>query len=161
MTSYPARLFFAFTASTLLVSCAQRAGVESETALTGNNAISDSALKAAKEKVDFVAHVKPILETKCVMCHNTRTLPGRLSLENRKAAMKLGAMGAYIVPGHPEKSPLIQNIQSSHAQVNAMPPVGERITKQEMEVLTKWIRDGAEWPKGSEGKLDPDWQPSA
>jgi uncharacterized membrane protein len=161
MISSPLRLLSVLSFGLFLVSCAQpRAGEESQTALTGNNAISDAALEEANKKVDFVTHVKPILETKCVMCHNTRTMPGRLSLENRRQAMKPGAMGAFIVPGEPEKSPLIQNIETTHAEVNAMPPVGERVTKQEMVVLTKWIKDGAEWPKGSAGKLNPDWEPN-
>ena len=136
-----------------LAACSHPSGHGSETAPAGETILSASALKAAKTKVDFTQHVKPILEGRCVMCHNHKTLPGRMSLENRKLAMTRGATGIPIVPGHPEQSLLIGNIRSAHAHMNAMPPVGERITKDELSVLTKWIKDGAEWPDGRAGNL--------
>lgn len=139
--------------------CSHPAGSSSETAPAGQTILSASALKAAKTKVDFTQHVKPILEGRCVMCHNRKTLPGRMSLEDKKRAMSRGATGIPIVPGHPEQSILIGNIRSAHAHVNAMPPVGERITKDELAVLTKWIKDGAEWPDGRAGRLSADWHP--
>lgn len=93
------------------------------------------------------------------MCHNRKTLPGRMSLENKKLAMQRGATGMPIWPGHPENSQIITKIKSAPAHMNAMPPVGERITKDEIAVLTKWIKDGAEWPGGRAGRLNPEWHP--
>lgn len=141
----------------IIVSCSHPVVSESETSPAGKTVLSAAALNSARQKVVFTEHVKPILETKCVMCHNRKTLPGRMSLENRKSAFSRGATGIPIVPGHPEQSLLITNIKSAH--VNAMPPVGERITTDELTVLTKWIKDGAIWPDGRAGKLNPDWTP--
>ena len=143
----------------LLGACSHPVPGSSETSPAGRTVLSSPALERARVKVVFAEHVKPILETKCVMCHNRKTLPGLLSLENRKAAFKPGATGIPIVPGHPEQSLLLSNIKSAHAHMNAMPPVGERITKDELAVLTKWIKDGAPWPDGRAGKLDPEWTP--
>ena len=137
---------------TFIAACSHPDGTDSGTSQAGTTVLNSAALKSARQKVVFAEHVKPILETKCVMCHNRKTLPGRMSLENRKAAFSGGTTGLPIVPGHPEQSLLITSIKNAHAHVNAMPPVGERITREELVVLKKWIKDGAKWPEGDARK---------
>jgi len=91
-----------------LAACAMRH--EPETRPLGENVLSAEAQHRAKsEPVDFVQHVKPILEQRCAMCHNHRNLKGHMSLENRQEALRSGALGAYIVPGFPERSLLVTN----------------------------------------------------
>jgi uncharacterized membrane protein len=137
----------------LLASCATPP--DPETKPMGENVLSKKKIKAAKSgPVDFVAHVKPVLERKCVMCHNRKALPGHMSLENRAQAMRSRALGAYIVPGHPESSLLISNVHSAHQNVSVMPAVGERLTKDEDSILTKWVKEGAKWPAGAAGTLE-------
>ncbi len=125
-----------------------------ETKPMGENVLSEDAIHAAKTgPVDFAAHVKPVLEAKCVMCHNRTALPGHLSLENREEAKRSGALGTYIVPGHPENSLLVANVKTAHQKVSVMPAVGERLTPEEYAILTKWIKEGAQWPAGAAGTL--------
>ena len=120
----------------------------------GENVLSKEAIKAAKvAPVDFVTHVKPVLEAKCVMCHNRKALPGHMSLENRREAVRTKSLGTYIVPGNPEMSLLVANTASTHQNVSVMPAVGERLTKDEYAILTKWVREGADWPAGGAGTL--------
>lgn len=134
---------------------------ESQTRPPGETVLSREELKAAMtDKVDFVRHVKPIFEARCVMCHNKEALPGRMSLLNRKAAVKSGALGVFIIPGHPETSAMVTKISSAPAHMTAMPPVGERITSDKTAVLKKWIKEGADWPEGREGRLNPEWVPA-
>ncbi len=137
----------------LLAACSTP--LDSETKPLGENVLSKEAIKAAKSgPVNFVAHVRPVLEAKCVMCHNRKALPSHMSLENRQEAMRSGALGAYIVPGHPEKSLLVSNTASTHRNVSVMPAVGERLTKDEYAILTKWVKEGASWPVGAAGTLE-------
>jgi len=137
----------------LLAACATPP--DSETKPLGENVLSKEAIHAAKTApVDFVTHVKPVLERKCVMCHNRKAQPGHMSLENRREAMRTGALGAYIVPGHPENSLLIANVHSAHQNVSVMPAVGERLTQDEYAILTKWVKEGANWPAGAAGTLE-------
>lgn len=125
-----------------------------ETKPMGENVLSKESIKAAKTgPVDFVTHVKPVLERKCVMCHNRKALPGHMSLENRAQAMRSGALSAYIVPGHPENSLLIAHVHSAHQKISVMPAVGERLTKDEYAILNKWVKEGASWPSGAAGTL--------
>lgn len=140
-------LLCAASALLLIVGCSTPK--EGETSYPGQDILSPREITAAKQKPVFEAHIKPILEARCVVCHNHKVLPKLMNLENRTKAMASGK----IVPGHPEQSLLVHNIKASHAGVNAMPPVGERITKDELAILTEWIKQGAEWPTGSAGTL--------
>jgi len=142
------RLAFAL----LLASCT--APVDSETKPLGENVLSKEQIHAAKHApVDFITHVKPVLEAKCVLCHNRQALPGHMSLENRAEAMSSGALGTFIVPGSPEHSLLISNVHSDHSKMSVMPAVGERLTDDEYAILTKWVKEGARWPAGASGTL--------
>jgi uncharacterized membrane protein len=125
-----------------------------ETKPMGENVLSREAIKSAKSgPVDFVAHVKPVLEAKCVMCHNRKALPGHSSFESRREAVRTKTLGTYIVPGHPETSLLVANTASTHKNVSVMPAVGERLTKDEYAILNKWVKEGANWPSGKAGTL--------
>ncbi|MFM7605538.1 MAG: c-type cytochrome domain-containing protein [Prosthecobacter sp.] len=136
----------------LLNSCA--APLDSETKPLGENVLTRQQIQEAKHgSVDFISHVKPLLEAKCVMCHNCVALPGHMSLENRAEAMRSGALGTFIVPGSPENSLLISHTHSAHTKMSVMPVVGERLTEDEYEILTKWVKEGARWPAGDAGKL--------
>lgn len=139
----------------LLSGCA--APRESETSYPGVDTLTPAQLAEAKKKPDFVRHVKPILEGKCVMCHNRKTLPGLMSLETKAQAFRPGASGLVpIIPGHPEGSLLIANVKRTHANVTSMPQVGERVTANEIAILRTWIAQGANWPEGPAGRLNPD-----
>ena len=130
-----------------LGACQTPAPPHSETAPSDWNVLGEKALKSSHGKIDFVTHVKPVLEAKCVVCHNHQTLPF-FSMENRASAF---AGPPRIVPGHPEKSPLIINGTQNHA--HTMPPVGERLTVDEKRILKEWVRQGAVWPDGVAGSL--------
>lgn len=143
-----------FVLPLILPACSLIEAPESETRPVGQTSLSAAELQAAREgPVSFPDHVRPILEAKCAMCHNRSALPGRMSLASRDAAVKSGTLGAFIVPGDPDRSLLIHNLKSAHASIQAMPPVGERITRDEIEILRKWIREGAPWPAGPEGTV--------
>lgn len=127
---------------------------ESETRPTGTNVLSAAALSQAQGgTVDFTRHIKPILEAKCATCHNQQALPGKMSLANRTEAHRTGGLRGFIIPGQPEASPLIMRLGESHTAVQAMPPVGESLTKEETTVIKRWISQGASWPSGPEGQL--------
>lgn len=147
-----ARSISALAAVLSLVACQTPAPSESETRPQGVTVLSPTSLAAAKSgKVDFATHVRPILAAKCVACHNAEAQPGKVDLSSRAAASKSGALGLWIVPGKPENSLLITQVDKSPAHLKAMPPVGEQITKDELAVVRKWIAEGAEWPSGSSG----------
>lgn len=129
----------------LLMGCA--APPVSETLMPGQNVLSPEAIHAAlTQTVNFDKHVKPIFQAKCVACHAAEAQPQGVKLTSHSAAVKSGALGALIVPGHPERSILLTKVKGAHAHVKAMPPVGERLTTEETAILERWIQQGAHWP---------------
>lgn len=106
-------------------------------------------------KVDFVNDVKPILQTQCVRCHNDQSLMGGLNLMNRELAMRGSKRGPVVIPGDAEKSPLYRVTLLPAEQDHAMPATGAKLTDGEKAILRQWIDEGAEWPEGPEGTLEP------
>jgi hypothetical protein len=124
-----------------------------ETRPEGESVLSPEALRAAKGTVDFEQHVKPILEARCLYCHDGNQLPGKYNLTSGATGLATGPSGPRIVPGNADASLMISFISSgNHAM--SMPAVGTRVSKEEVEILRRWINQGAEWPEGAAGKLE-------
>ena len=137
----------------VLASCGTLTKEESETAPADWNVLGKEALASSHGKIDFTTHVKPVLEAKCVVCHQRNVLPF-FSLENRGLAFGEGKMGARIVPGKPEESRLLMHVHGTTPGLKPMPPVGDQLTTDEKRILRTWIAQGAAWPAGSAGALD-------
>lgn len=90
----------------------------------------------------FDERVAPILEKRCLPCHNDQLNNGNISFQNRDSLLHGGAHGPAIVPGHPESSLLM--IALRHEGEIQMPP-GPPLPSKEISVLREWIRRGAVW----------------
>ena len=113
---------------------------------------------AAQEvaKIPFKDTIKPILREKCAHCHNVETLPDRFSVESAELAfVRTKAGQAIIVPGKPDESLLVMALESPKFHEKAMPMVGTGPNVDEIKVIRQWIAEGAEWPKGPAGKIEP------
>jgi hypothetical protein len=105
------------------------------------------------QAIDFAHQIKPLLERSCAACHSGDKPRGLFRIDSRDAILKGGASGAAaIVPGHSEKSPLIDHV-SGKAPDSEMPPRAVRgrfpgLTTDEVALLRAWIDQGAEWPTG-------------
>ncbi|MEZ6130344.1 MAG: DUF1553 domain-containing protein [Planctomycetaceae bacterium] len=101
--------------------------------------------------VDFNRDVRPILSNKCILCHgpDPEGLQAGLRLDLRDVAVKeLESGSTAIVPGKPEDSELIARVTSADADLR-MPPAehGAALTAAEVDVLTRWIQQGAPYAK--------------
>lgn len=106
-------------------------------------------------KVNFLTEVKPLLENYCLRCHNTGLLLGDLNLETRELAFASGQGGPFIVPKKPQSSRFYQVLKLEQGNKKAMPPEKHRMSKEERELIYRWIQQGADWPKDSRGTLRP------
>lgn len=99
------------------------------------------------------ARAVAILQTRCVGCHGPEKQKGDLRLDSRDRALHGGGLGPALVPGDPSASLLIQSIRHLRADLE-MPPK-DPLTGGEIEVLERWVRDGAPWthppPSGDAG----------
>lgn len=102
------------------------------------------------QQVDFVRDIQPIFEERCWHCHGEDEQESGLRLDLRSGMLRGGDSGlAAVVPGKPQKSYLIDVIKHLDADVK-MPPDEDRIPDNEIELLTRWVQQGAIWP----GQMD-------
>jgi mono/diheme cytochrome c family protein len=105
----------------------------------------DHAAPAATDS-SFAERVAPILEAKCVSCHRPENRKGGFDLTSRASAIKGGELGAGLVPGKPEESPIYTRSIAQAGQRPEMPAKGEPLTEKEAAALKSWIAAGASWP---------------
>src|SRR5258708_5476169 len=77
----------------------------------------------------FSRQVAPILQKRCLPCHNAQKSRGGLNLTNRELLLKGGENGPAIVPGDPAKSLLVRMIGGSAPQ---MPKQGDPLKPEEI-----------------------------
>ncbi|MCA9020849.1 MAG: DUF1549 domain-containing protein, partial [Planctomycetaceae bacterium] len=103
--------------------------------------------QAAKTPVDFTQEVQPLLAKHCYSCHGPDVQEGGLRLDQSELAFKkLESEATAVVPNHPEQSELIARITSKDDSLQ-MPPEGERLKPEQIDILKNWIQQGAEWKK--------------
>jgi len=102
-------------------------------------------MSANHSAIDFNTQVKPILNKKCIVCHGGVKRQGDFSLLFRIDALSKAKSGKLaIVPGDPVHSELIRRITLSDPE-DRMPYKQAPLSKEEIEVLRDWIKQGAKW----------------
>lgn len=98
---------------------------------------------------DYAKQIAPIFQKRCVGCHNADDAEGKLSLDSFADLQKGGKRGPSFQPGDVASSRLLQLVSGKAKPV--MPPEDEeRLTKEEIALLTTWIETGAKGPDGKE-----------
>jgi hypothetical protein len=97
------------------------------------------------EPIDFQRDVAPLLERRCLSCHNDRDRRGGLSLRSEKTTRKGGDSGEVIVPGKPESSYLLELVIPSQGTAE-MPKDESPLEPKEVAIIREWIAGGAPWP---------------
>jgi len=114
-----------------------------------------AAVPAAKGKpatgqpIDFNRDIRPILSDNCFACHgpDDNKRKAKLRFDLKDDAFKPAKSGDLaIVPGDPAKSKMIERITSKDEDEKMPPPKsGKKLTPQQIELLTRWIAQGAKW----------------
>jgi len=99
---------------------------------------------AFAQRVDFKRDAGPILEQSCVPCHSAAKSGGGLAITSRKALLDKKS----VVPGNPDASLLYKLAAMPAGRAGAMPPGGPRLPDDKLDVLKRWIEQGADWPQG-------------
>ncbi|MEI7687540.1 MAG: DUF1549 domain-containing protein, partial [Planctomycetota bacterium] len=111
-------------------------------------------------EADFEKQVTPILQQRCLSCHNPTKSKGSLDLSTRNGLLEGGANGPAIVPGESAKSLLTLVVRGPAPK---MPRQGDPLSLAEIETLARWIDAGAPWPKNlsiygkTAAKAEPWW----
>ncbi|MBX2920566.1 MAG: DUF1553 domain-containing protein [Chitinophagaceae bacterium] len=97
------------------------------------------------KKVDYNTEVKPLLNKKCISCHGGVKKEAGFSVLFRNEALDTTDGGKpAIIPGSPEKSEMIRRLTSSDPE-ERMPYKHEPLSRQEIDMLKQWIKEGAQW----------------
>ncbi|MCU0713685.1 MAG: PSD1 and planctomycete cytochrome C domain-containing protein [Pirellula sp.] len=98
--------------------------------------------------VDFVRDVRPILERHCYDCHSGDQPSSSLRVDHKASAFSGGELfGKKIIQTGSGDSLIIEFVSNPKHEMR-MPPEGEMLSQLEIDVLKKWIDQGAIWPDG-------------
>lgn len=109
-------------------------------------AICGHEAKAA-ESVDFGRDILPILENRCFGCHGPEKQKSHLRFDKLEVALELPGV---IVPGKAEESEMWLRISLPADDIDIMPPKGDPLTAEQIELIKAWIDGGAEWSPPAE-----------
>ena len=132
-------------------SCVRFAAVASAVLILTAEARDPGDEPEASGRIDFTRTIRPILSDACFRCHgpDEKHRKAKFRLDTRQGAMSPRDEGIFaIVPGKPEESELYRRIASTdHDEV--MPPAKSKrkLTRDEIELVRKWIEQGAEWAR--------------
>ena len=96
----------------------------------------------------FETRIRPVLVEKCYSCHSeqSKKLKGDLKVDSAAALLRGGESGMpSVVPGHPEKSKLIEAIGYKTEDMQ-MPPK-EKLAPAVIADFTAWVQMGAPDPR--------------
>lgn len=105
------------------------------------------------EKV-FQEVVRPVLEHRCIHCHNNQKPLAGLNFQSRHTVFEPSPKGAFIVAGNPQESRIWKALSHPKTHPGAMPGDGWGLTVEKKAAFKAWIESGAFWPKGKPGQLD-------
>jgi len=106
----------------------------------------------AGEAVDFESDVWPILAEHCVTCHGPYDQFGDLRYDSKERILEGGKNGKVMVPGEPDKSSMYMRVNLPADDLDVMPSEGELLTKEQIEVIRRWIAQGAEFGEWEEAE---------
>jgi len=95
--------------------------------------------------VDYSTQVKPIINNHCIVCHGGVKAKGNFSLLFRDQALAKTKSGKpAIIPGDPDHSEMIRRLSLTDPD-ERMPYHHEPLKKEEIDILRKWVKEGAPW----------------
>jgi hypothetical protein len=118
--------------------------------LTGAAGIgfSQTARAGDDDKVDFNRDIRPILSESCFTCHgpDETQRKAKLRLDTREGAFADRDGSPVLVAGDLKKSHLFDRLVSKD-EFEVMPPPksGKKLKKEQIELVKRWIEEGAVW----------------
>jgi uncharacterized membrane protein len=92
--------------------------------------------------------VQPVLEAKCLSCHNSKKAKGQLVMETAGLLLKGGKDGKLWDTAQADLGLLMRRIHLPEDEKEHMPPSGKpQLTDEEVVILERWIKGGADMNK--------------
>lgn len=119
-------------------------------------ALFTAVLAGSADAVNYVDHIMPVFKKKCFECHSLESGQHKGDLEfDHLEDLEKYYIGKYtsMRPFDPDESVLLDYV-SDPSSDDTMPPPGksERLTAEEIELVRKWLAEGAVMRKEDEEK---------
>jgi len=116
-------------------------------------AATAAATPTAQQSAFFEGKIRPLLTAHCLKCHSAAEgkTKGGLALDSRDGTLKGGDSGPAVIPGNPDKSPLIRAVRYTDSNLQ-MPPKGEKLSDAQIADLVAWVKMGAPDPRTGAAK---------
>lgn len=101
-------------------------------------------------EVKFNRDIRPILSDNCFVCHGPDSNLRKADLRLDVAEKALADRGGYhiLAPGKPKDSELFVRVTSTERSQQMPPPKSKKqLTKQQIQLLERWIEQGAKYEK--------------
>lgn len=109
------------------------------------HAVDDPGQKPESEMLVFEDMLLPVVEAKCMSCHNEQRAKGDFVMRSYGDIFKPGKSGEPpLTPGEPQKSEVFKRVVLPEGHDDRMPPEGKTpLTVAELLLLKYWIAAGA------------------
>ena len=91
----------------------------------------------------FTEKIMPIIKARCIECHGPDKQKGDMRLDSVQWIKEGSGGTAVIEPGKPDDSELFYRIDLPEDDSDVMPPKGDLLSQEQIELIRKWIEDGA------------------
>jgi YHS domain-containing protein len=109
--------------------------------------------QGGKGKVDFISQVLPILESQCFECHGPKEQEADLRFDTKNGLFVEDEEDWVIKPGNHKDSEFYIRITLPGDDEDIMPPEDGPMRKKDIEILRKWIDEGAHWPDDADDAI--------
>jgi hypothetical protein len=99
--------------------------------------------------VNYSREIQPILNQRCLECHGPRKQESGLRLDRFADVIRGGDRGPAVIAGRGAESLLYRAVSRASEDVDPMPPQGKPLTNEQIELIRRWIDEGAK------GATDP------
>jgi hypothetical protein len=113
--------------------------------------------RGQKEKIEFFElKIRPLLVAKCTDCHSGEPDSStNFAITSRQALLAGGDFGTAVIPGNSGESNLIKAVKWTHKELRMPPEKDDRLSRDQIALLARWIDEGAVWPE-SQGTKSKD-----
>ena len=117
---------------------------------------------------DFEKDILPIFEDRCMSCHRapytdargrTKKPKGELRMDAKEEIAKGGESGDAVKAKDLDKSLVYARVILDEDDDDVMPPKDGTLTKDQIELIKKWIEAGADYGKWEKTEFDDEGKP--
>lgn len=101
------------------------------------------SLAAGDSVAAYAALIQPLLDQKCLRCHQGAEANGGLDLSDTASLRRGGRGGNTLLPGNPRESELFRRVALPAHHPRFMPPSGPALSFEQVRLLEWWIAAGA------------------